>query len=518
MRVRWTGWAVVLLALAGCKRSADAPEAPAGRATPAPVPADPVAQALQAATETDAERAFYARAGWKPVWVGETAGQLARAVAARRDHGLDRVDFAAGAPAGGNGEAGGEAADVARTRAALRFAAALARGAVEPKSVHTIYTLARPNPDLAAELSAALKERRVDAWLDGLAPQDETYRALSAAYRDAADGVAPPAPPPPEPVMRCTEPAPVPRATAPAPAPVPDPAATATAIPDDAERAAPPPPTPVAIPDDPERAAPPEPVCELVSPPAPPRPKGDPRPALAVAMERLRWLERTAPATRIDVNIATARLTYWRDGAIADARPVVVGANDTRTPQLSSPIFRLVANPTWTIPASIVRKDKMTRRSAQSLARSGMAWKNGRIVQKPGPRNALGLVKFDMRNGYAIYLHDTPSKGLFAAAERHRSHGCVRVKDALGFAALLAGDQGVGDAWARASARGRTAYIPLPREIPVRLLYATVLPDAAGVPVVRADPYGWDAAVARRLGFAAVARPVAPDAPADLGP
>ncbi|KAK0358065.1 hypothetical protein LTR94_036872, partial [Friedmanniomyces endolithicus] len=75
---------------------------------------------------------------------------------------------------------------------------------------------------------------------------------------------------------------------------------------------------------------------------------GDRAREIAVAMERMRWLDRAPPKTRIDVNLAAARLTYWREGKVADMRKVVVGEPDTETPQLGSPIYRLVANPTWT--------------------------------------------------------------------------------------------------------------------------------------------------------------------------
>ena len=478
MRISIWGHALAATAvlLAGCER-APAPEE--RRAAVAPPPEDPVARALREATRDDAERAFYARVGWRPAWKGDSAAQLARAVQARAAHALERKDFATGA-----GDGSPEARDVAMTRAALAYAGALARGAVDPKKLYAIYTVPRPAPDLAAGLAEALEQGRVEDWLESLAPQDPAYQALARAYRDG-----PPVPTPPEPVCT-TEPV--------AADPLPELPEVAG---DNALDPLPPAPT--------ERT-----VC---APPPPPRSAPD-RASIAVAMERLRWLERTPPGTRIDVNIATARLTYWRDGGIADSRVVVVGAPQTKTPQIGSPIFQLVANPTWTIPQSIIRKDNMARRSAASLARSGMAWKNGRIVQKPGPRNSLGLVKFDMRNPYAIYLHDTPAKGLFAAKERHRSHGCVRVKDALGFAALLAGDMGVSAKWAQASARGRTTWIPLPREIPVRLIYATVLLDEGGAPVRVRDPYGWDTGVSRALGFGAVSAGPAAVAPVDEGP
>src|SRR3546814_5812250 len=78
---------------------------------------------------------------------------------------------------------------------------------------------------------------------------------------------------------------------------------------------------------------------------------------LAVNLELRRWLNRTPPATRIDVNTAAATLDYWHGGIPVDHRRVVVGQPDWETPQLSSAIFRLVANPTWTVPKSIERSE-----------------------------------------------------------------------------------------------------------------------------------------------------------------
>lgn len=407
--------AASLALLWGCDR---APEATAP---------DPHALALNAAVKSGAEAGFYTANEWKMAWTPERVAALHAAIAGRQAHGLDRVAFDDAVRAG----ASAEQADVAHTRVALAYAGALARGHVDPARTN-IYTVPRPTPDLAAGLAQALREDRVQPWLEGLAPQDDAYRALSTAYQARRD-------------------------------------------------------TPAAA-------------------------------SLAVALERLRWLERTSPATRIDVNIAAARMTYWRDGAIADSRVVVVGAPATKTPQLGSPLFRLVANPTWTIPRSIIRKDRLDQRSAASLARSNMAWRNGRLVQAAGPRNSLGAVKFDLRNGYAIYLHDTPAKSLFAAAQRHRSHGCVRVSDAAGFATLIANDAGIADRWQKAATGGRTVYLPLPREIPVRLIYATVLLDANGAPVQLADPYGWDAPIASRLGFAMKERADTTAQSGDIGP
>src|SRR3546814_1721037 len=134
-----------------------------------------------------------------------------------------------------------------------------------------------------------------------------------------------------------------------------------------------------------------------------------------VNLDLRRWLNRTPPATRIDVNTAAATLDYWHGGIPVDSRRVVVGQPDWEPPQLSSAIFRLVANPTWTVPKSIERSE-MAAKGANYLRRNNMVRRDGWIVQLPGPDNALGQVKFDMRNDYAIYLHDTPAQHLFESA------------------------------------------------------------------------------------------------------
>ena len=190
----------------------------------------------------------------------------------------------------------------------------------------------------------------------------------------------------------------------------------------------------------------------------------------------------------------------YRDGALIDRRKVIVGKPGTETPALMSPIYRLVANPTWTVPKSI-QNGELANVSEGYLRAHNMRMTGGWIVQQPGPDNALGLVKFDMRNQHAIYLHDTSAPNLFSRAERHLSHGCVRVADALGFAEMLADQEGVGDAWRAAREAGDMAFVPLPREIPVRMLYHNVFVDADGEVAFRTDPYGWNDPIARALGF-----------------
>ena len=83
-----------------------------------------------------------------------------------------------------------------------------------------------------------------------------------------------------------------------------------------------------------------------------------------------------------------------------------VGEPGRETPSLGSPIYRLIANPTWTVPKSI-QNTELAHVGPAYLRAHNMKMENGWIVQQPGPDNALGLVKFDMRNDQAIYLHDT---------------------------------------------------------------------------------------------------------------
>jgi L,D-transpeptidase YcbB len=237
---------------------------------------------------------------------------------------------------------------------------------------------------------------------------------------------------------------------------------------------------------------------------------------LAVNLERKRWRLRETPATRIDDNIAAATLEYWRDGGLADARRVIVGEPGNETPQLTSPFHRLVANPTWTVPRSI-QHEEIEPKGAAYMARNNMEWRDGWIVQQSGPTNSLGLVKFDLRNDHAIYLHDTPHKALFAQNLRQFSHGCVRVADALGFARMIAAEQGIGDQWQRARAEGEEGFVALPRPIPVRLYYQTAFLDQGRIRY-RLDAYGWDETVARALGFAARPRRETAHREHDVGP
>lgn len=441
-------------------------------------------------------------------WTRTTARQLNDAVNRRAMHGLDRLAFESG------GKPGTADGDAALTRAALTYAKALAEGATNPARLYDVYTVKRPHPDLEQGLALALQKGDVGSWLNSLAPQDANYRRLSQAYLQI-----------------------VTHASAPARA-IPD--ANRQMRPGSADPRIPLIARQLIAMDylDPRQANAHRYTRRMVVAVRALQtdyginPDGiigsevltilnlsdeDRARAIAVAMERLRWLDRSPPKTRIDVNLAAARLTYWRDGAIADTRKVVVGEPGKETPQIAAPIFRLVANPTWTVPRS-VQEQELAGKSNEELQAQNMAWKDGWIVQQSGPKNSLGLVKFDMADDQAIYLHDTPAKALFGLVERQRSHGCVRVNDALGFAAILARDEGVEAEWRQAQASGDETFVKLPRQIPVRMLYQTVVFSDTGDLIVRNDPYNWNDRVATALGFPASNSMALKRANGDIGP
>ena len=384
--------------------------------------------------------------------------------------------------------------------AALKYASALANGYSDPAKLHEVYTIPRAKTDVRAGLQQALQSGSVGKWLNSLAPQTDEYKALSAAFlsyvklANQANQQAIPTAKPIKPGAR-------------------DPRIPAIVsvlrsggyIPEQQQGMADPVSyTPALV------AAVKQFQSDMGT-----KPDGilgketltavSVGPALrarqlAVAMERLRWLKRDPPKTRIDVNTAASFLDYWRDGQHIDHRKVINGESDKPTPQLQAPIIQLVANPAWRVPDGIAAKELATK-SAAWLASNDYVQKDGKWIQQSGPKSSLGLVKFDMQDDEAIYLHDTPAKSAFALPDRHRSHGCVRVENAVQFATALAEQEGIADKLQQAMEKGDEAFIKLPNEIPVRLLYQTAFWDGSRVQF-RPDVYNWDENVAKALELA----------------
>lgn len=513
MRCTRTSPIVILITLAGCGNSATASDVPSNQSGTASeaqhhsTPPSIAADALKASASDSVVKDFYERTGWRGLWSEAGASALDQAIASRRQNGLDRVSFGSIDTSMSPAEK-----DVARTRAALGYAAALANGVVEPATLHDVYTIPEAEADVASGLAQALQKNRVAAFFAGLAPQDDDYKRLSQAYAKyagsntssgeiAADETIHPGDRDPRLGEIATElVANGYLSKADVPATGSGQVSQYTSALAEAVKTLQ---SDYGIKTDGLIGS--DTLAVINIGPA------DKARALAVALERRRWLTRTPPATRIDVNAAAATLDYYREGELIDQRRVIVGKPGRETPLLRAPLYRLVANPTWTVPKSISV-------SQSAIDAKNMRRENGYLVQPPGPDNALGLVKFDMQNDHQIYLHDTNDRTLFDRTQRNLSHGCVRVQDALGFAKMIAEQEGVADQWQQARQSGDQTFVDLPQPIPVRLLYQNVFVGRDGGVTFRTDPYGWNDAIAKGLGFGGSSSKHAVAKNIDLGP
>jgi len=237
---------------------------------------------------------------------------------------------------------------------------------------------------------------------------------------------------------------------------------------------------------------------------------------LALNLERLRTMPRTWPATRIEVEQSSAMLTYYRDGKPALVSPVIVGRAIHPTPVLAATVQRVVLDPAWVVPVSIIRNEiqprlrvdpgYLARNHFEIVGREGgdptgrdLNWKAVSILamgwelrQLPGPWNALGSVMLDMPNPFDVYLHDTPFHSLFALPQRALSHGCVRVDLARDLAGALLGAP-------LPAPGGPTRIVPLAAPVPVYFLYQTAFVDENGTVEFRDDIYGRDARLAAAI-------------------
>jgi len=237
--------------------------------------------------------------------------------------------------------------------------------------------------------------------------------------------------------------------------------------------------------------------------------------AIRVNMERWRWMPRTLGERYVVSNVPEYLTRVVHGGTIIATHKAVVGKAATPTPQLNPMATGIIVNPTWTLPRSIINEgigatiaNNPARARAQGYTWTGSG-KTLSVVQKAGPGNALGVMKMEMLNPHAIYLHDTPSKGAFAAAARAFSHGCIRTERALHFSGLMAvmfaGKSP--EEFGEAIASGETTRFGFDNPFPVYVAYWTVVPDGNGGVKKLADIYGRDAPVV--ASFAKPGRPTA---------
>src|SRR5690606_24454811 len=211
-------------------------------------------------------------------------------------------------------------------------------------------------------------------------------------------------------------------------------------------------------------------------------------------------LARDPTPGRVEGTGAAAVVVYWQDGKPVHANRVVVGTAANPPPILEQPFASVVADPPWTVPMGIARREILPKGPGYLAANDMYINDNGWVVQRAGPRSSLGYVKFELRDSYAIFLHDTPSKGAFNLSVRQRSHGCVRVQNAVEFARLLlAPDPTKLERFDTAQVSGDTTRVQTGRQIGVRLLYWTAFVDGQGRVAFREDSYRRDTKLARAM-------------------
>ncbi len=246
------------------------------------------------------------------------------------------------------------------------------------------------------------------------------------------------------------------------------------------------------------------------------------------AAERLQQLKTNVPRIQqlmkinkapryVIVNVPAFTAQGVAKGQLELDSAVVVGKPSRATPQVSAKIVEVNFFPVWSVPESIARKDLIpairkdmsyfydnkfnVSRSwgAPPLDPTQVDWASPQVVsykfrQDPGPQNALGLVRINMPNKHAVYMHDTPLKRLFSQSQRAFSSGCVRVESVFQLVAWLLSDQGWSLSKVEAQiASGEKKNVKLKRAVPVHFVYLTAFANGSGVAQFRPDIYGHDA-------------------------
>ena len=243
---------------------------------------------------------------------------------------------------------------------------------------------------------------------------------------------------------------------------------------------------------------------------------------IELAMERLRWLPAFDSGPYIIVNIPAYQLWAFDDidqnnANITTMRVVVGKALDHQTPVLMAEMRFIDFMPYWNVPYNIFKKELLPKlqqnpgylekenmelvatfaNGSKSVAFNNSSIEqlkqgNLRIRQRPGKKNALGRVKFMFPNKEDVYLHDTPSRSLFAKSRRDLSHGCVRVANPQGLAEFALKDQWSKEEIQVALTAPKTQRVVLKKSIPVLFFYSTAFFDPNNDLVLYSDIYGND--------------------------
>ncbi|MGH6968123.1 MAG: L,D-transpeptidase family protein [Stellaceae bacterium] len=423
----------------------------------------------------------------RPIWTAERRGDLAAALAEAPSHGLDPGAFVVP-------ETDPSATELLLTDAFVRYALALGRGVVVMADVDHDLAMAQPAIDPAAVLARALAHG-IAATLAALPPQDAGYARLRQAYLRYRDFT---------------------RRAAWGPIALKLPLKSGASGPDviklrhrlAAEGLVPPS-------DDPQfdaalsatigrfqatRGLPASGTVALATLTALNIVPGARLRTIRLNLERRRAMPHGLPPTRIEVNVPGSSVMLYQDGQPTLTMRAVVGASEHQTPVLQTRMTAVTFNPPWIVPSSIIVNEirPALLKDSDYLARHDYTYADvpggKQLIQRPGPQNALGKIKFEMPNRFDVYLHDTPRQDLMGRSRRALSHGCIRLDNPRGLARLLlaADPAWTPDAINAAVAAGKTRTVPLPKPVPVYVLYETAYVDADGTVEFRNDIYDRD--------------------------
>ncbi|WP_193162200.1 L,D-transpeptidase family protein [Microbulbifer hainanensis] len=218
----------------------------------------------------------------------------------------------------------------------------------------------------------------------------------------------------------------------------------------------------------------------------------------------------------IQVNVPEYKLHYVEDDRIRLSMNVVVGKKKHATPEITTRVSKVIFNPTWTVPRSILVNELLPKARANP---SGMEDMGYRVVnasgenlpltpknlsaagagsylmrQMGGEDNILGRVKFEIPNKYDVYLHDTRARSLFSLTDRDYSHGCIRLEHPRHLAEALLRPQGNWDQWRidQLTVGDETTEVEMEEKVPVYITYWTAWVDGEGRLNFRPDIYGKD--------------------------
>ena len=243
---------------------------------------------------------------------------------------------------------------------------------------------------------------------------------------------------------------------------------------------------------------------------------------IAANLERYRWMPRSLGERYVFVNVPAFQLTAYDSGQKSLEMKVIVGQSyeDKATPVFSDSMEFVVFRPFWNITPDIQAKEigpKIAANPGYMDAENLEYYKDGgvtRIRQKPGPKNALGFVKFLFPNDFNIYLHDTPNHALFEKDVRAFSHGCIRVEKPAELAQWVLGWDAAKVQEAMDSGKDNST-VKLPKKIPVYITYGTAF-VREGQLFFGNDLYHRDDKLVKAAASAALESPAAKSALAQL--